>query len=130
LRAELIWIEEHQLLELAEEVLGSYVVRDLGLLQGTLTAPINLHNYEGETDLLILGVRLLNAVAMAHPLQDGNKRLAFHALAMFLRQNGALLAAPDTERTAEWVVALVERKISPGDLCVLLRPFVVMPFGA
>jgi death-on-curing protein len=63
--------------------------------------------------------RMAGAISGDHPLIDGDKRAAFHAMALFLRINGsrpvaeqgeaaAVIYAPaagelDVERLAEWL---------------------------
>ena len=125
--AEPRWITADELIAINTRQVPNAFVRDRGLIEGAAAAPINAFAYAGIRDLLVLAVRLLHAVAMAHAFEDGNKRTAFFGAAAFLELNGGVLAVADTEETAEWVVAMVERRIDQDELCRRLRPFVVLP---
>lgn len=92
-----------------------------------MAAPINAFVYDGETGLVELAVRLLHAVAMAHAFEDGNKRTAYIGATIFLEQNMATVAVPDEQLVGEWVVSLVERRISQRELCRRLSPHIVLP---
>lgn len=98
---------------------GASGVRDQGLLESALQRPINRFHYEGLEDLPALAATYAAAISGNHPFVDGNKRAAFHAMALFLRLNGLKLIADqgeaaaaiyalaagelDAERLAEWL---------------------------
>ncbi len=63
-------------------------------------------------DLLRLAARLIEAVALSHAFEQGNKRTAFFAGTAFLERNGATFSAPDSIEVARLVEDLVEHKIS------------------
>lgn len=105
---------------------GPSGVRDHGLLEPALQRPINRYHYEELTDLHALAATYAAAVSSNHPFVDGNKRAAFHAMALFLRVNGLRLSATtgeaaaaiyalaagelDLERLAEWL----RRNVQPA----------------
>ena len=55
-----------------------------------------------------LSVRLMMAVAWAHPFEQGNKRTGFIAAYIFLDANGWLLDIPDFEEIAEQIKAAID----------------------
>ena len=97
------WLELDILLDVHAEQLalfgGSDGVRDHGLLESAVARPINKFTY-GETDLAPLAAAYAFAIARNHPFVDGNKRVAFASILVFLGLNGIELDAPPEEATA------------------------------
>lgn len=85
-------------------------VRDANLIESTLARPLNRWQYEGTTDLPMLAALYGHGLTRAHPYIDGNKRIGFVAMAVFLDINGLRLEAPDEE-----VVDLM-RRVAAGDV--------------
>lgn len=77
---------------------GSYGVRDEGLLESALARPQNLAAY-GEPSLFALAAAYAFGLAKNHAFIDGNKRVAFAAIDVFLQLNGYELSASDVEAT-------------------------------
>lgn len=75
-------LEIHKLL--IERFGGKSGVRDLGLLESALYRPKTGY-YKG---LAELSAALFESLIMNHPFIDGNKRVAFFAVDVFLRING------------------------------------------
>ncbi len=73
---------------------GSTGLRDRGLLESALARPQQKAAY-GEPDLADLAAAYAFGIARNHPFVDGNKRVAFVALELFLRLNGLELVADD-----------------------------------
>jgi death-on-curing protein len=98
------WLSKRALLLLHAESLatfgGATGLRDEGLLESALARPLNLHAYEGVTDLCQLAASYAAGVARNHPFVDGNKRAALTAAGVFLKLNGLDLAAPQPVATA------------------------------
>lgn len=105
------------------ERLGVHV-RDIGLLSSALERPrTDVFGLEAYPDQHTKAAALLDAVARAHPLDDGNKRLSWLITVLFYDRNGFdLYAAPDDgeefvlraagehlglEETAAWLAAHV-----------------------
>ena len=84
--------------------------RDENLLESTLARPRNRWQYEGTRDLAELAAVYGHGIARAHPYVDGNKRIAFLAMAVFLDANGSPLEAPDDE------VVTIMRGIAAGSV--------------
>jgi death-on-curing protein len=101
-----------------------HFVRDLNLLESALARPQNAFAY-GEEDIVVLAVRLLAGIALAHAFEQGNKRTALEAMWHFLRLNGFDLSIDDSEAWAEPVNALIERHLKEEDFVEAIRPFVV-----
>jgi death-on-curing protein len=101
-----------------------HVLRDRGLLEGALARPQNAFAY-GEDDIVVLGVRLMAGIALAHAFEQGNKRTAFAALRLFLHPNGFELAIEDSEAWADQVIALIERRSTEEDFVRAVRPYIV-----
>lgn len=74
-------------------------VRDAGALESALARPVNRFHY-GETDLAALAASYAFGLARNHAFVDGNKRIAFLAMMMFLRMNGVAFAPAQTQATA------------------------------
>jgi len=64
---------------------GASGVRDLGLLESALLRPQTGYY----SDLIEEAAALWESLAMNHPFVDGNKRVAYACVEMFLQLNGA-----------------------------------------
>jgi death-on-curing protein len=78
---------------------GADGLRDEGLFESALARPRNLFAYEEVVDLSRLAASYGFGLAKNHAFVDGNKRVAFIAIAMFLRLNGQQLVADRAEAT-------------------------------
>lgn len=87
-----------------EEHGGSHGLRDGGLLDSALARPRQKHAYESESDLAMLAAAYGFGLAKNHAFVDGNKRIAFVAMYVFLGLNGFDFDAPEPE-----VVVTMER---------------------
>ncbi len=81
---------------------GSGGLRDRGLLESALERPRNRYHYQPDSDLAQLAASYGFGIAGNHPFVDGNKRVAFQAMFVFLGLNGLRI-----ESSEEEVVALV-----------------------
>jgi death-on-curing protein len=99
---------------------GSLGVRDKGLLESALDRPRNRFNYESDADLTALAAAYGFGIAKNHPFVDGNKRVAFQAIYVFLGINGAAITA-DEEEVVRLVLALASGELSESELRVWLR---------
>ncbi len=76
---------------------GSTGVRDDGLIESALARPQNTLAYGGAVDLAALAAAYAVGLAKNHGYIDGNKRIAFMAMYVFLGINGVELDAPEPE---------------------------------
>lgn len=81
---------------------GASGLRDLGLLEGGISRPVNKWQY-GEDDLFSLGAAYAFGIAKAHAFVDGNKRTALVSALTFLLANGEHVrsAADDAVKAIE-----------------------------
>ncbi len=63
---------------------GSLGLRDRGLLESALERPRNRFRYDPDTDLPALAAAYGFGLSNNHPFLDGNKRVAFQAMYLFL----------------------------------------------
>jgi death-on-curing protein len=89
---------------------GFLGIRDRGLLESALERPRNRIHYDPEADLPALAAAYGFGISSNHPFVDGNKRVAFQAMYLFLGLNGFRIEAPEEE-----VVALI-LSLASGDL--------------
>ena len=91
------WISKKALLLLHEESIaefgGARGVRDEGLLDSALARPQNAHAYNPDSTIPKLAAACAYGLAKNHPFVDGNKRVAFLAIGLFLAINGYRLRA-------------------------------------
>lgn len=89
-------------------------IRDYGLLESACARPLNRWAY-GERDIAALAASYAYGLARNHPFIDGNKRIAFFAMATFLLVNEAPFAAPPLE-AADIILRLAAGDLSESDL--------------
>ena len=75
-------------------------VRDENALESAIGRPKNLAAYGGVSSIPELAASLSWAILRNHPFSDGNKRVAFAALVIFLNRNGWSLTCSQAEETA------------------------------
>jgi death on curing protein len=99
--SEPVWIDKLVISFAHAEALaehgGAEGVRDEGLLESALARPKNVFAYEGTKDLARLAAVYAVGIVRNHPFVDGNKRVAFIALALFLALNGMRLRADQVD---------------------------------
>ncbi len=105
--------------------LGRPGIRDENLLESALARPQQKWHYE-ERDLVVLAAAYGFGLACNHPFIDGNKRVAFIALAAFLRLNGRQLRTPEEDVVIE-ILALAAGERSEDELADWVRARVEPP---
>jgi death on curing protein len=76
---------------------GSPGVRDHALIESALARPQNLYAYGDNADIAQSGAAYAYGIARNHGFIDGNTRVAFQAMYVFLGVNGYRLVAPEPE---------------------------------
>lgn len=96
------WVNRQALLLLHDESLaehgGGSGLRDAGLFESALARPVNLAAY-GSPDVAALAASYGFGLAKNHAFVDGNKRVAFLSLGLFLSNNGFRLVTTQAEAT-------------------------------
>lgn len=94
---KLKWISRKALLLLHQESLtefgGAPGLRDEGLLDSALARPQNIRAYLAQSTIPELAAAYCVGLAKSHPFIDGNKRVAFLSIGVFLAINGYQLIA-------------------------------------
>jgi death on curing protein len=98
---------------------GPEGVRDHGLLESAVLRPVNQWHY-GQTDMAALAAAYAFGLARNHAFVDGNKRIAFHAMMVFLRGNG-IAFAPDPAHATEIILSLAAGEVSEESLTRWIR---------
>lgn len=101
------------LLLVAERALGKEpLVRDYGLLESALTRPtVTVYGRDAYPSVTLKAAALLHSLARNSALVDANKRLAWHATAVFFYLNGVYLDAPD-DAAYELVMAVATGEVT------------------
>ncbi len=94
---------------------GTVGLRDAGLLESALARPVNKQAYDGEATVFDLAAAHAFELARNHPFVDGNKRIAFAAMAMFLSENGYELA-PDRMDALQTIMKLAAGEVEEDEL--------------
>lgn len=89
-------------------------MRDQGMLESAIERPINKWNYE-QPALADLAAAYAFGLAKNHAFVDGNKRIAFMAMATFLRKNGVPFA-PDPAQATAIMIAMAAGEVSEQSL--------------
>jgi death-on-curing protein len=127
------WISKKALLLLHEESLaafgGARGLRDEGLLDSALARPRNTHAYNPDSTIADLAASYAFGLAKNHAFVDGNKRVAFLSIGVFLTINGYRLAA-DQVNAIETMLALASGQLEEGDLSIWIARKMVSTSGA
>ena len=91
---------------LLREFGGPPGVRDLGLLESALFRPRT--GYYG--DLIEMAAALFESLLMNYPFVDGNKRVAFFAVDVFLRINGIRISV-DANDAHRRIIEIIEEGV-------------------
>ena len=121
---EPIWINKKALQLLHEESLathgGASGMRDEGLLDSALARPENLFAYGQTNDVAALAASYAFGLAKNHAFVDGNKRVAFLSIGLFLALNGHKLAADQVD-AINTILALASGELEEEQLATWIR---------
>ena len=106
--------------EQVEEHGGSHGVRVAGLIDSALARPRNRWEYDPAADLHALAAAYGYGLAGNHGYIDGNKRVAYMAMYVFLGLNGVEIEVAEPEVVAV-MLNLASGEVSEEQLAVWLR---------
>jgi death on curing protein len=116
---EPIWLDVDEIIDMHAEQLamfgGPEGVRDHGFLESAILRPVNR-----QTDMAALAAAYAFGLARNHAFVDGNKRIAFHAMMVFLRGNG-IAFAPDPAHATAMILCLAAREVNEEGLTRWIR---------
>jgi death-on-curing protein len=93
---------------------GQPLIRDVGLLESALARPqASAFGVDAYPSLHEKAAGFMESLARNHALVDGNKRLAWIAVRLFLELNNVVMRAPDAATGDAFV-----RKVATGELPV------------
>ena len=98
---------------------GAAGLRDEGLLRSALERPLNKWHYE-EAQLPEPAAAYGFGLAKNHAFVDGNKRIAFMSMLVFLRKNNVRFAPAPAEATA-MMMSLAAGEVSEESLARWIR---------
>ena len=123
MRAEPKWLTYDQVIAIHSRQLrrfgGATGLRDEGLLRSAIERPINKWHYE-QADLPELAAAHAFGLAKNHAFVDGNKRIAFMSMMIFLRRNGVKFAPEQAHATAI-IMSLAAGEVSEDSLARWIR---------
>jgi len=94
------------------------------LLESALTRPQNLFHYALKSDVCVLAASYGFGIARNHPFVDGNKRVAFQAMYVFLGLNG-LRVQSDEPEVVRTMLALAAGQLDEAGVAGWLRDHTV-----
>jgi death-on-curing protein len=117
------WLTYEQVLAIHSRQLrrfgGASGLRDEGMLRSALERPRNKWHYE-QAELIELAAAYAFGLAKNHAFVDGNKRIAFLAMAAFLRRND-IGFAPEQAKATAMMLALAAGEVSEQSLARWIR---------
>ena len=122
-RHEPLWITYEQAIAIHSRQLrrfgGAPGLRDEGMLRSALERPINKWRYE-QAELAELAAACAFGRAKNHAFVDGNKRIAFMAMVVFLHKNGVAFN-PDQAQSTAIILSLAAGEVSEESLTRWIR---------
>lgn len=120
---EPLWITYEQAVAIHSRQLrrfgGAPGLRDEGMLRSALDRPINKWRYE-QASLDELAAAYAFGLAKNHAFVDGNKRIAFMAMMVFLHKNGVAFS-PDPAEATTMILSLAAGDVSEPSLVRWIR---------
>ena len=98
---------------------GAPGLRDEGMLQSALERPLNKWRYE-QCQLPELAAAYAFGLAKNQAFVDGNKRIAFMSMMLFLDRNGVVLD-PDPAQATSIILSLAAGEVSEESLTRWIR---------
>ena len=98
-------------------------IRDDNALESALARPQNRKFYDSTSDLAAVAAAYGYGLVTSHPFIDGNKRVGFLAMYVFLGLNDLEIEAEEPE-VVDLMVALAGGELTEGELAAWLREHV------
>jgi len=121
--SEPLWITYEQAIAIHSRQLrrfgGAPGLRDEGMLRSVPERPVNKWAYE-QSPLAELAAAYAFGLAKNHAFIDGNKRIAFMAMMIFLQKNGVAFA-PEPALATKIILALAAGEVSEESLTRWIR---------
>ena len=95
-------------------------LRDENALESALAPPRNREVYDSSSDLASLAAAYGYGLVTSHPFADGNKRVGFLAMYVFLGLNGLEIEAEEPE-VVDLMVAIAAGRLSEDEIVTWLR---------
>ncbi len=95
-------------------------------LESASARPIDAWEDKGQTNILRLGLLLMEGICRSQPFEEGNIRSGFNALIAFCEANGVFLDLPDIAETASFVTDVALNKVTIADLYRGMKDSVVV----
>jgi len=99
---------------------GLTEIRDENALESALARPQNRKLYDRTSDFAVLAAAYGYGLVTSHPFNDGNKRVGFLAMYVFLGLNGLELEAEEPE-VVDLMVAVADGRYAEEELAAWLR---------
>ena len=120
---EPIWLDVDEVIDMHAEQLaifgGPEGILHRGLLELAVLRSANRWN-DGQMDMAALAAAYAFGLARNHAFVDGNKRIAFHAIMVFLRSND-IPFAPDPAHATAIILSLAAGEVSEESLTRWIR---------
>jgi death on curing protein len=121
--AEPKWLTYEQVIAIHSRQLrrfgGATGLRDEGMLRSAIERPLNKWHYE-KGELPELAAACAFGLAKNHAFVDGNKRIAFMSMMIFLRKNGVRFA-PNQAHATRIILSLAAGEVSEESLARWIR---------
>ena len=121
--AEVEYLDVEDLVDLACLLLGNPPpIRDMGLLGSAAARPqTTVFGEDAYPDIWTKAAALLQSVVKNHPLIDGNKRLGWLSVAVFLELNGVATEHATNDDVYEFVIGIAAGKHTIDEIAEGLR---------
>ena len=128
--AEPVWVERIVVDAVHAQQLrehgGLHGMRDENALESALARPRNKWAYDPESDMASLAAAYGYGLVTNHPYRDGNKRIGFLTMVIFLGLNGWDLDAPEPD-VVRIALALARGRCSERELAKWLKAHMLRP---
>ena len=127
-RVEPTWVERVVIdavhLDQLREHGGLPGIRDENALESALARPQHRWHYGRASDLATLAAAYGWGLTTSHSYRDGNKRIGFLAMAIFVELNGWRLEAPEAE-VVQVMLGVADHRLTERDLAAWVRAHLV-----